>query len=211
MRSGQQVKKKLNDLIMENKKVEADSIARNCLKDCQNFILLFKKNSKYYKEIENSISEINGLLDNIKEKPKENEDKKYFKTKILSEDIRENATKIAEEDFKFEDIAKTAYGFEKSFNSFKKRYDVYFSYLKFVGYINIPIMFKTNEMPYAVLSGIIQTLKAYGIDNEENMTISSNLLNAISQTKNFNLLKKFLKKSDKQGNTIIYLFTYLFV
>jgi hypothetical protein len=204
MRSGQEVKKKLNELINQNKKEEADSIARNCLKDCQNFIQLFKKNSKYYKEIENSITEINGLLDNLKEKPKENEDKKYFKTKILSEDIRENATKIAEEDFKFDDIAKTAYGFEKAFNSFKKRFDVYFSYLKYIGYKNIPIMFKTNEMPIAILSGIIQTLKTYGIDNEENMKLSSNLLNAISQTKNFNLLKKFLKKNDKQGKNIIY-------
>jgi len=199
MRSGQQVKKKLKDMIEENKKEEADTIARNCLKDCQNFIQLFKKNTKYYKEIENSIAELNALLDSLKEKPKENEDKKYFKTKIFSEDKRESATKIAEEDFKFDDIAKTAYGFEKAFNSFKKRLDVYFSYLKYIGFKNLPTMFKTNEMPYAILSGIIQTLKTFGIDSEENMNLSANFLNAISQTKNFNLLKKFLKKSDKQG------------
>lgn len=194
-------------MIKENKKEEADSIARNCLKDCQNFISLFKKNTKYYKEIETSISELNELLDSLKEKPLE-ADKKYFKTKILSENVRESATKIAEEDFKFDDIAKTAYGFEKAFNSFKKRLDVYYSYLKYVGYKSIPIIFKTNEMPYAVLSGIIQTFKLYGLENESEMEIVGNYFYAISQTKNFNLLKKFLKKSDKQGEIIFFILFY---
>lgn len=199
MRSGQQVKEKLKDFIAKNNKKEAEEITRNCLKDCQNFIKLFKTNSKYHSEIENSINELSSLLNSLEEKPKEPEDKKYFKTKILSEELRENATKIAEEDFKFDDFPKSAYGFEKAFNSFKKRLDVYFSYLKYVGFKAIPDLYKSNEVTYNLLAGVIQTIKNHGIDTEENISFSVGLLEAISKTKNFHLLKKFLKKSDKEG------------
>ena len=199
MKSGKQVKEKLKDLISKNNKKEADEITRNCLKDCQNFIKLFTPNTKYHSEIENSIIELNKLLTSLDDKPVEPEDKKYYKTKILSEELRESATKIAEEDFKFEDFQKTAYGFEKAFNSFKKRPDVYFSYLKFVGFKIIPDLYKSNEVSYNLLAGIIQSIKNQGIENEENISFSMGLLEAISKTKNFQLIKKFLKKSDKEG------------
>lgn len=100
MKSGLQVKEKLNHLIAKNNKKEAEEITRNCLKDCQNFIKLFKQNTKHHSDIENSINELNDLLNTLEEKPNVPEDKKYYKTKIFSEESRENATKIAEEDFK---------------------------------------------------------------------------------------------------------------
>lgn len=202
MRSGQQVKEKLKVLVSNNNKKEAEEITRNCLKDCQNFIKLFKLNSKYHSEIENSINELNGLLNSLEEKPKEPEDKKYYKTKIFSEELRQNATKIAEEDFKFDDYPKSAYGFEKAFNSFKKRLDVYFSYLKYVGYKSINDLYKSNEVSYNLLAGVIQAIKNHGLKNEEDIKFCVNLLEAITRTKNFHLLKKFLKKSDKEGKLI---------
>ncbi len=211
MISGQQVKQKLKVLIAKNNKKEAEQITRNCLKDCQDFIKLFKPNTKYHSEIENSMNELNGLLNSLEEKPEEPEDKKYYKTKILSEELRENATKIAEEDFKFDDFPKSAYGFEKAFNSFKKRLDVYFSYLKYVGYKAIPGLYKSNEITYNLLAGVIQAIKNHGLDNEENMNFSVGLLEAISKTKNFHLLKKFLKKSDKEGKLIFCFYNYFYI
>lgn len=209
IKSGQQVKQKLKELITKNNKTEADEIARNCLKDCQNFIQMFKPNSKYHSEIENSINELSNFLNSTAEKNIETENKKYYKTKIFSEELRENATKIAETDFKFEDFPKTAYGFEKAFNSFKKRPDVFYSYLKFVGFKNIPEIYKSNEISYNMLSIIIQCLKNYGIENEENSNITIGYLHSISKTKNFNLLKKFLKKSDKEGKLNIKFYFYI--
>jgi len=203
MRSGQQVKEKLKKIIEKSKKKEAEEITRNCLKDCQNFIKLFKPNSKYHSEIENSINELNSLLNSYEEKPKEPEDKKYYKTKILSEELRESATKIAEQDFKFDDYPKSSYGFEKAFNSFKKRLDVYFSFLKYVGHKAIPDLYKSNEVTYNLLAGVIHTIKNHGLNNEEDIKFSVGLLEAFSKTKNFHLLKKFLKKSDKEGNLLI--------
>jgi hypothetical protein len=199
MSSGQQVKQKLKELITKNQKKEAEDITRNCLKDCQNFIKLFKPNTKHHSEIENSIEELNHLLDSFEEKPKEKEDKKYFKTKIFSDELRESATKIAEEDFKFDDFPKSAYGFEKAFNSFKKRNDVFYSYLKYIGYKIIPDLYKSNEISYNLLAGVILAIKTFGLENEENILFSLGLLEAISKTKNFYLIKKFLKKSDKEG------------
>jgi len=204
MKSGLQVKEKLNHLIAKNNKKEAEEITRNCLKDCQNFIKLFKQNTKHHSDIENSINELNDLLNTLEEKPNVPEDKKYYKTKIFSEESRENATKIAEEDFKFDDFPKSAYGGEKAFNSFKKRIDVYYSYLKYIGFKMIPELYKSNEIPYNLLAGIIQAIKNYGITSDEDINFSMNLLEAISKTKNFHLLKKFLKKSDKEGKFYSY-------
>lgn len=202
MKSGGLVKEKLSGLISKKNIKEAEEITRNCLKDCQNFIKEFKPNTKEHSDVENSINELNQLLNTLNEKEAKPEDKKFFKTKIFSEELRESATKIAEEDFKFDDFPKTAYGFEKAFNSLKKRTDVFYKYLKYVGYNIIPDLYKANEISYNLLSGLIQAFKIYGLSSKDDIHFSTSYLEKVSKTKNFHLLKKFLKKSDRLGKLL---------
>jgi hypothetical protein len=208
------VKKELKRLITQEKYKTALDIARESLKECQNFIKEFKPTSDYHLQIEKAISDLNNLIVDIssksdeaeKSKQKEAEDlsantngneKKYFKTKILSEEIRENATKIAETDMNFDDFPKTSYGVEKAFNSMKNRPDLFFNYLKSIDPNTLPSIYQSSEMSYHILIGIIQSLTKFTFDSEDNIKLTVKYFFNITKTKNFALLKKFLKRSDK--------------
>ena len=80
------------------------------------------------------------LLDNAPQEKKEEVKKvkkvnlnrdNFFKTSLLSKEQREKATKIAEEDIKFSDFSKSAYGFEKAFNSFKDKDEKFFDFINY--------------------------------------------------------------------------------
>ena len=126
-------------------------------------------------------------------------EEKLKKTVILSKETREKATELAEEGLNFNDFPKTCSGFESAFNSLKKRQDVLYNYLKFFEGKNLPNIYKTSEMSYQVLIGILGALKAYGIQNETEASITIDYLQNIGKTKNFSLIKRFLKKKDKEG------------
>jgi len=183
------------------------------LKQCQNFIKEFKPTSDHHLQIEKAIADLNNLIvdisskteEELKNKQKEtNEetnsqnDKKYFKTKILSEEIRENATKIAETAMNFDDFPKTAYGFEKAFNSMKNRPDLFMKYLRHIDPNILPNIYQSSELSYNILIGVIQTLTKHTFENEESVRLTLKYLFNIPKTKNFTLLKKFFKKSDKE-------------
>lgn len=200
---------------------KAEDLVRESLKECMNFKNNFDLKSTYFSQIENFISVLNTLLGNIKKDSQSSDAEKIptsteenqtikdeinintekktpFKTNILSEEIRENATKIAETYMSFDDFPKSAYGFEKAFNSMKKRPEVFLDYLKHFSAKTLEVSYKASELSYQTLAGILQSLKQYALVNQENSTLTKDYLLSISKTKNFNLVKKFLKKSDKE-------------
>jgi len=212
---------------------KAEEIARSSLKDCQNFIKDFKVGTKYHMQLEKAISDLNSFLSIITTKQKldaENKLKesessiteksspseisqnkpasvsdsnKYFRTKILPEEMRENATKLAEAAMNFDEFPKTSYGFEKAYNSMKKRLDVFYKYLKFLNAKNLSSIYQTAEISYGVLTGILSSLKQFSLESSENAITGIEYLLSIPKTKNFNLIKKFLKKSDKEELKIL--------
>ena len=128
----------------------------------------FPQNTKEYSQLENVVSDINTMIDIIKKKSnsetKPLEKGKYYKTKILSEDIRENATKIAETDLNFNDFPISAIGFEKAFNSLKNKNSSFFRFLNHFGNKNLEISYNKNELSYQLLSGIIKCFKECGLE-----------------------------------------------
>jgi hypothetical protein len=231
-------------MIDKNILKKAEELSREALKNCQNFIKLFKIGSRYHLQIEKAIEELNSTIEKIEIKSgkksvenvkttqlkqeadsnastqssiksntnvsnlestirsinTENSDNnvKYFKTKILSDEVRENATKIAESQMNFDDFPRTSYGFEKAFNSMKKRDEVFFSYLTYIGAKSLLNFYINNELSYQVLIGILQCLKKFCLNSKENATLAVDYLFNIPKTKNFHLIKKFLKKVDKE-------------
>ena len=210
MKNGEEIKLELSRLIQVENFDKASQISREALKDCQNFIKDFKLGSQYHLKLEKAISDLNSCLTLISNKTKEKEEleskqkqietkseKMYYKTKILSEDVRNTASKIAEGEMNFGDFAKTSYGFEKAFNSMKKRHDVFFNYLKYIQSKSIQAFYKNSELSYQVLIGILTCLRESLKDEDSAKVIISFLLD-IPKTKNFALIKKFFKKSDKE-------------
>ena len=144
---------------------------------------------------------LNNANDALTPDKKDSEDEK---------EIEEDKKPIKE--LKIDEIPKTAIGFQKAFNHLKKDYNLYFSYLKLTGFIDLPKLFKKKRMSYLTLYKIIEALKKYGLDNEENMKFCTNELYSISKTKDFNFLKKKLKSNHKKGNNrlIILIIIYLY-
>jgi hypothetical protein len=204
---------------------KAEELARGSLKDCQNFIKDFLVGTKYHMQLEKAISDLNSVLSVIttkQEKTKEEAERKlkeaetiissktnisgsnidsnskYYKTKILSEEIRDTATKIAEAQMNFDEFPKTSYGFEKAYNSMKKRPDVFYNYLKFLTAKGLFNIYKNSELSYNLLIGIFITLKQFSLVNSESAIVGIEFLINIPKNKNFSLIKKFLKKSDKE-------------
>jgi hypothetical protein len=228
------VKKELETLMNKNKFKEAEEITSNCIKDCEKFILEFKKDTKYHTKLLESIKELNSLLSIINKKitgdtsttnelkvTKETTEKNstaipettitnengaesanYFKTKILSKEVRENATKIAEQNINFDDFPNTSYGFEKAYNSLKNKPEVFFEYIKYFNASNICKIYLNSEIPYVILAGVIQCIKLNM--NKENLNIITEILNNVPKTKGFSLIKKFLKKTDKEDLKLIF-------
>jgi hypothetical protein len=212
MKTGDEVKKELQKLIATENYKKAQDIARDSLKNCQNFIKDFKVGTTYHLLLEKAISDLNSVLctisnkvaiiekerNDINQSQSEAENKKYFKTKILSEEIRENASKIAEADLNFDDFAKTSYGFEKAYNSMKKRQDVFFKYLNHLSAKTFVAFYQNNELSYQTLIGVLSTLKAHCLESKDSASLGLEFLLCIPKTKNFVLIKKFFKKSDKE-------------
>jgi hypothetical protein len=77
-------------------------------------------------------------------------------------------------------------------------------------------IYQNYEISYQILAGIIKALVEYGaryisinnFSNEENALNSINLLKVISKTKNFQLTKKFLKKTDKEGKILCLIYFF---
>jgi hypothetical protein len=154
---------------------------------------------KKLRESENSVTDKTSSNDIAqKQSISTSDSNKYFRTKILPEEMRENATKLAEAAMNFEEFPKTSYGFEKAYNSMKKRLDVFFNYLKFLTAKNLASVYQSAEISYGVLTGILSTLKQFSLESKENAITGIEYLLNIPKTKNFNLIKKFLKKSDKE-------------
>jgi len=227
MKSGEELKIQLSNLMNKGDYSKASQLARESLKDCQNFIKDFKIGSKYHLQLEKAISDLNSFLALLASKKEDQEksektttnesktysennnisastsnsndsNKKYFKTKILSEEIRETATKIAEAEMSFGDFPKTSYGFEKAYASMKKRTDMFFNYLKFITGKTLSSFYQSSEMSYQTLIGILQTLKEHCNASQETAKVGVDILLNLTKTKNFNLIRKFLKKSDKE-------------
>lgn len=220
MQAGDNVKKQLDSLIKRNLINEAKEVATNCVRDCQHFRNEFETNSDYYVKLSNAITELNTLIEQInssssntktqKEETKQgqipkdtarssadSDSSKYYKTNILSKDLRETATKIAEANINFDDFPKSAFGFEKAFNSFKGKPDVFFNFLKFFTGKTMSNSYQVSEIPYQILAGVILCLRSNL--NEDNAELVVDYLRNIPKTKNFQLVKKFLKKSDKEN------------
>ena len=79
----------------------------------------------------------------------------------------------------------------------KKREDVFYNYLKFLGAKNFLSIYQKSDISYTILMSVIQTLK-FGFNKQEDIQFIVDFLINLTKTKNFNLMKKFLKKSDKE-------------
>ena len=114
------------------------------------------------------MSDINTMIEIIQKKAaaveKPVEKGKYYKTKILSEEIRENATKLAESDINFDDFPISAIGFEKAFITMKNKSSNFFKFLKHFGAKNLENSYSRNELSYQLLSGLINVLKEHSIE-----------------------------------------------
>jgi hypothetical protein len=173
-KTGPEIKKQIDDFVENLKFDEAINLATEKLKISQNFMREFNNKSKYYSQLDIIVNDINNLIEyvktqkakDLKEKAEVNntaDNKKYFKTKILNEEVRENATKIAETEIDFNDFPKSAYGFEKAHNSLKNRSDVFYKFLEYFGSENIENIYKNSEISYTILSGVINCLKENGM------------------------------------------------
>jgi DNA repair exonuclease SbcCD ATPase subunit len=171
-KTGPAIKKQIDDLVDNEKYQEAIDIAREKLKEAQNFMKELTNKSNYYSQLETIVEDISNLINMINKKAElkketqntnQVDNKKFYKTKILSEEVRENATKIAETDINFSDFPVSAFGFEKAFNSLKNRNEVFFNYLMHLGGKTMESIYKSTEIAYSILSGIIGCLKQCGL------------------------------------------------
>ena len=147
------------------------------------------------------------LLDNAPEEKKEEVKKvkkvnlnrdNFFKTSLLSKEQREKATKIAEEDIKFSDFSKSAYGFEKAFNSFKDRDEKFFEFINYFEGKTLGESYKNTEIPVPILNGIIKCFKNRSDNILKYKDLFIEYFDNISKSKSFGLVKNFIKKSDKE-------------
>jgi hypothetical protein len=161
--SGPEVKKQIDDLVDASNYGEAEDLAREKLKETQNLLKEFNKNTEQHLKLENVISDINTMIEIIQNKAraveKPVEKGKYYKTKILSEEVRENATKIAETEINFNDFPYSAIGFEKAYVTMKNKTASFFNFMKHFGSKNLENAYNRNELSYQLLSGLINVFK----------------------------------------------------
>ena len=206
-------KKVKEQIILEINKKEynkANDIVNICYQQCFKFKEGFDNNNIYYIKILNSMKELNCLkllLDNAPEEKKEEVKKvkkvnlnrdNFFKTSLLSKEQREKATKIAEEDIKFSDFSKSAYGFEKAFNSFKDRDEKFFEFINYFEGKSLGESYKNTEIPVPILNGIIKCFKNRSDNILKYKDLFIEYFDNISKSKSFGLVKNFIKKSDKE-------------
>ena len=210
-RAANQVKIEIKNQINKKDYAKASEICQTCIEQCNAFIKNYNDKTIHFVIILESINELKCLksvLDlavsenkNIEKKIRAENAKNhdnFYKTSLLSKQQRDNATLIAEKDMDFSDFGKSAYGFEKAYNSFKDRNDKFLSYMKYFEGKNLAIVYKNSELPVPVIKGVINVfrgLKKMEKDEKEMFLI---YMDGITKTKSFGLVKNFIKKVDKE-------------
>ena len=98
----------------------------------------------------------------------------------------------------FSDFGKSAYGFEKAYNSFKDRDDKFLEYMKYFDGNNLAVVYKNSELPVPVIKGVIKCFKGIKDFNKELKDMFLLYMDGITKTKSFGLVKNFIKKVDKE-------------
>ena len=210
-RSAIQVKTEIKNQINKKDYNKANEICQVCLEQCNSFIKNYTDKTIHFINILESIDELKilktileltitenkNIEKKIREKNAKNHDN-FYKTSLLSKQQRDNATLIAEKDMDFSDFGKSAYGFEKAYNSFKDREDKFLEYMKYFDGNNLGVVYKNSEMPVPVIKGIIKCFKGLKDFNKENKDMFLLYMDGISKSKSFGLVKNFIKKADKE-------------
>ena len=181
------------------------------MEQCNSFIKSFTDKTINFITILESISELKCLksvLDLIVTENKNTEKKiraenaknhdNFYKTSLLSKQQRDNATLIAEKDMDFSDFGRSAYGFEKAYNSFKDRNDKFMDYMKYFDGNNLAIVYKNSELPVPVIKGVINCFRDLKKMEKEHKDMFLIYMDGITKTKSFGLVKNFIKKKDKE-------------
>ena len=210
-RSAEQVKIEIKNQINKKDFIKANEICQVCLDQCNAFIKNYNDKTVHFINILESIEELKCLKEVLDLTIKENNniEKKiraenaknhdnFYKTSLLSKQQRDNATLIAEKDMDFSDFGKSAYGFEKAYNSFKDRDDKFLEYMKYFDGNNLAIVYKNSELPVPVIKGIIKCYKGIKNFTKEFKDMFLLYMDGITKTKSFGLVKNFIKKVDKE-------------
>ncbi len=210
-RSAEQVKTEIKNQINKKDFNKANEICQVCLEQCNSFIKNYNEQTIHFIKILESIEELKFLksvLDltitenkNIEKKIRAENAKNhdnFYKTSLLSKQQRDNATLIAEKDMDFSDFGKSAYGFEKAYNSFKDRDEKFLEYMKYFDGNNLAVVYKNSELPVPVIKGIIKCFRGLKDFSKENKDMFLLYMDGITKTKSFGLVKNFIKKVDKE-------------
>ena len=210
-RSAEQVKIEIKNQINKKDFAKANEICQVCLEQCNSFIKNYNDKTIHFIKILESIEELKCLKEVLELTIKENKniEKKiraenaknhdtFYKTSLLSKQQRDNATLIAEKDMDFSDFGKSAYGFEKAYNSFKDRDDKFLEYMKYFDGNNLAVVYKNSELPVPVIKGVIKCFKGIKDFNKELKDMFLLYMDGITKTKSFGLVKNFIKKVDKE-------------
>ena len=210
-RSATQVKTEIKNQINKKNFEKANEICLVCLEQCNNFIKNYSDKTIHFIIILESIEELKclkSILDlaisenktlekKIRAENAKNHDN-FYKTSMLSKQQRDNATNIAEKYLNFDDFGKTAYGFEKAYNSFKERDEKFLEYMKYFDGKNLAKVYKNSELPVPVIKGIIKCFKNKKDLSDDEKEMFLDYMDGITKTKSFGLVKNFIKKDDKQ-------------
>jgi hypothetical protein len=210
-RAANQVKLEIKNQINKKDYSKASEICQTCIEQCNSFIKGFNDKTIHFIIILESISELKCLksvLDltvsenkNLEKKIRAENAKNhdsFYKTSMLSKKQRDNATLIAEKDLDFSDFGKSAYGFEKAYNSFKDRDDKFIEYMKYFDGKNLAIVYKNSELPVPVIKGVINCFRGLKKMEKEHKDMFLLYMDGITKTKSFGLVKNFIKKKDKE-------------
>ena len=210
-RAANQVKVEIKNQINKKDYSKASEICQTCIEQCNSFIKSFTDKTINFITILESISELKCLksvLDLIVTENKNTEKKiraenaknhdNFYKTSLLSKQQRDNATLIAEKDMDFSDFGRSAYGFEKAYNSFKDRNDKFMDYMKYFDGNNLAIVYKNSELPVPVIKGVINCFRDLKKMEKEHKDMFLIYMDGITKTKSFGLVKNFIKKKDKE-------------
>ena len=210
-RSATQVKTEIKNQINKKDYSKANEICQVCLEQCNSFIKNYSDKTIHFINILESIDELKCLKSVLDLTIKENKniEKKiraqnaknhdnFYKTSLLSKQQRDNATLIAEKDMDFSDFGKSAYGFEKAYNSFKDKDDKFLEYMKYFDGNNLSVVYKNSELPVQVIKGVIKCFRSLKEMSKEIKEMFLIYMDGITKTKSFGLVKNFIKKNDKE-------------
>ena len=210
-RSAEQVKTEIKNQINKKDYSKANDICQVCLEQCNNFIKNYTDKTVHFINILESIQELKclksvlelaiteskNLEKKIRAENAKNHDN-FYKTSLLSKQQRDNATLIAEKDLDFKDFGKSAYGFEKAYNSFKDRDEKFLEYMRYFDGNNLANVYKNSELPVPVIKGMIKCFRGIKELSKEDKEMFLIYMDGITKTKSFGLVKNFIKKADKE-------------